>query len=110
MTIIATGALVYRRPKVPEHLWSKSHNQEFELYIGTAYLFLIFSMLSMRATHRTGIDWIVSMYINLNLCFVQYNFAVLLGANAVLLQMLTVITFRTPRHCGTAALLRIFVS
>ena len=61
MTIIATGAFWLRRPKVPEHLWSKSHNQEFELYIGTVYLFLMFSMLSMRATHRTGIDWNVSM-------------------------------------------------
>ena len=42
MTIIATGALVYRRPKVPEHLWSKSHNQEFELYYGTVIIFIYF--------------------------------------------------------------------
>lgn len=97
-------------PKFQNIYGRKSHNQEFELYCRHGYHILYVFYVSMRATHRTGIDWTVSMYINLSLCFVQYNFAVLLGANAVLLQTLTVITFRTPRHCGTAALLRIFVS
>lgn len=52
----------YTAPQSSRTLMAKSHNQEFELYYGTAIIFYMFSMLSMRATHRTGIDWNVSMY------------------------------------------------
>ena len=63
MTVIATGAFGVSAPQSSRTLMAKSHNQEFELYYGMVIIFYIFSMLSMRATHRTGIDWNVSMYI-----------------------------------------------
>ena len=62
MIILATGAFWYTSPQSSRTLMAKSHNQEFELYYGMVIIFYIFSMLSMRATHRTGIDWNVSMY------------------------------------------------
>ena len=62
MIILATGAFGVSAPQSSRTLMTKSHNQEFELYYGMVIIFYIFSMLSMRATHRTGIDWNVSMY------------------------------------------------
>ena len=62
MIILATGAFGVSAPQSSRTLMAKSHNQEFELYYGMVIIFYMFSMLSMRATHRTGIDWNVSMY------------------------------------------------
>lgn len=64
MIILATGAFwCIGAPKFQNIYGRKPHNQEFELYYGMVIIFYIFSMLSMRATHRTGIDWNVSMYV-----------------------------------------------
>lgn len=64
MIILATGGFDSNgAPKFQNVYGRKSHNQEFELYYGMVIIFYIFSMLSMRATHRTGIDWTISMYV-----------------------------------------------
>lgn len=64
----------------------------------------------MRATHRTGGMWSVSILLNKSQFMLSpFITAVLHSANAVLLQSIAVITFRPSRHCGTAALLRNFL-
>lgn len=59
--IIAAGCI--GAPKFQNIYGRKSHNQEFELYLWHGYHILYVFYVSMRATHRTGIDWIVSMYV-----------------------------------------------
>ena len=75
------------------------------VYIRNLKIYLVLLFPCAQGLQSRYVEY-VSIYVS---SYTSVLCTVLCGAYTVLLQMLAVIIFRTPRHCGTAALRYIFV-